>query len=154
MSGMPSYHPAAVALQTLFTLATETEREIARGMGINPTDFRALSALEFAGPLTVGRLADELGATAATTTAIVNRLESRGYVVRHRGTDDRRQVLVSATPASAEGIMALMRPLMTATDQHLQALPAAEQKAVTDFLDAAQQLMRGHLRTLSDKDTR
>ena len=152
MSATP-YHPAAAALQTLFTLATETEREIARGMGINLTDFRALSALESLGPVPVGRLADELGATPATATAIVNRLERRGYVVRHRVTDDRRQVQVSTTPASSDGIMALMRPLMTATDKHLKALPAAEQKAVTDFLGVAAHLMRGHLRTLSEKDT-
>ncbi|MBP1137373.1 DNA-binding MarR family transcriptional regulator [Arthrobacter sp. PvP023] len=147
------YHPAAVALQGLFTLANETERELARGMGINLTDFRALSALERSGPVTVGKLAEDLGATPATTTAIVNRLESRGYVARHRGADDRRQVQVSTTPESSKGIMALMRPLMTATDQHLKALPAAQQSAVADFLDVARHLMRDHLRTLSERDS-
>lgn len=149
----PKYHPAAVALEALFALANETEREIARGMGINLTDFRALSALERSGPVTVGKLAEDLGATPATTTAIVNRLESRGYVARHRGADDRRQVQVSTTPESSQGIMDLMRPLMTATDRHLQALPAAQQGAVADFLDVARQLMRDHLATLSERDS-
>ena len=66
-------HPAALALQGLFTLANETEREVARRLGLNLTDYRALSALAQSGPVTVGRLAEDLGATPATTTAIVSR---------------------------------------------------------------------------------
>ena len=120
-----SYHPAALALQGLFTLANETEREIARSLGLNLTDYRALSALAQSGPVTVGKLAEDLGATPATTTAIVSRMEARGYMERHRNTEDRRQVQVSVTPAASHEIMNLMRPLMTATNEHLQALPAA-----------------------------
>lgn len=147
-----SYHPAAWSLQGLFTLANETEREVARKLGLNLTDYRALSALEQSGPVTVGKLAEDLGATPATTTAIVGRLESHGYAARHRGTDDRRQVQVSTTPAASRGIMNLMRPLMAATNEHIKALPAADQAAVADFLDVAQHLMRDHLHTLSEKD--
>jgi DNA-binding MarR family transcriptional regulator len=147
-------HPAALALQGLFNLANETEREVARRLGLNLTDYRALSALAQSGPVTVGRLAGDLGATAATATAIVSRLESRGYVARHRNTDDRRQVQVSVTPAASQGIMNLMRPLMAATNEHIKALPAADQAVVADFLDVAQRLMRDHLHTLSEKDAR
>lgn len=147
-------HPATLALQSLFTLANETEREIARDMGLNLTDFRALSALEHSGPVTVGTLAADLGATPATTTAIVSRLESRGYASRHRSTDDRRQVQVRATPASFTGIMSLMRPLMTASNEHLRALPTADQTVIADFLHVAQGLMRTHLEALSGKDAR
>ena len=43
------YHPATLALQGLFALANETEREIARVMGLNLTDYRALSALAQSG---------------------------------------------------------------------------------------------------------
>lgn len=147
-------HPAALALQGLFTLANETEREVARRLGLNLTDYRALSALAQSGPVTVGRLAEDLGATPATTTAIVSRMEARGYVERHRNTEDRRQVQVSVTPAADRGIMNLMMPLMTATNEHIQALPADQQAVVADFLDVAQHLMRDHLHTLSGKDAR
>lgn len=147
-----SYHPAALALQGLFTLANETEREIARVMGLNLTDFRALSALAQSGPVTVGRLAEDLGSTPATTTAIVSRMESRGYMERHRSTEDRRHVQVRVTPAANRGIMNLMRPLMTATNDHITALPADHRAVVADFLDVAQHLMRDHLHALSEKD--
>ncbi|WP_024365280.1 MarR family winged helix-turn-helix transcriptional regulator [Arthrobacter sp. TB 26] len=147
-----SFHPAAFTLQGMFTLANETERELARNLELNLTDFRALSVLAQLGPVTVGKLAAELGATPATTTAIVSRLVSRGYVARHRGTGDRRQVHVSATPAAARKITTLMQPLVNATNEHIQALPASQQSVVADFLDVAQHLMRDHLHTLSMKD--
>lgn len=142
------YHAAAVALQDLLTLANETEREVARRLGLNLTDYRALSALAQSGPMTVGNLGEKLGATAATTTAIVSRLESRGYAERLRSAEDRRHVHVSATPAASREVMDLMRPLMTATNEHIISLPDAHQNAVTDFLHAAQRLMQDHLNTL------
>jgi len=148
------HHPATLALQSLFTLANETEREIARVMGLNLTDYRALSALAQSGPVTVGKLAEDLGATPATTTAIVSRMESRGYVERHRSTEDRRHVQVRVTPAATREIMNLMRPLMAVTNQHITALPADHRAVVADFLDVAQHLMRDHLHTLSEKDAR
>ena len=148
------HHPATLALQSLFTLANETEREIARVMGLNLTDYRALSALAQSGPVTVGRLAEDLGATAATTTAIVSRMESRGFVERQRSTGDRRHVRVSITPAATREIMNLMRPLMAVTNEHIKALPADHRAVVADFLDVAQHLMRDHLHTLSEKDAR
>jgi len=147
-------HPATLALQGLFTLANETEREIARAMGLNLTDYRALSTLAQSGPVTVGKLAEDLGATPATATAIVSRMEARGYMTRHRNTEDRRQVQVSVTQEASRGIMNLMRPLMAAANEHLESLPAAHQTVIADFLDVAQHLMRDHLHTLSEKDPR
>ena len=148
----PPYHPAAVALQAVLTLANETEREVARQLGLNLTDYRALSALAQSGPMTVGNFAAKLGASAATTTAIVNRLENHGYVERLRGGEDRRHVHISATAAASRNILHLMRPLMDATNQHIESLPAAHQGAVAEFLHTAQRLMQEHLHTLSTKD--
>jgi MarR family transcriptional regulator, organic hydroperoxide resistance regulator len=148
-----TYHPAAIALQAVLTLANETEREVAGKLGLNLTDYRALSALAQSDPMTVGNLAAKLGATAATTTAIVSRLEKHGYAERLRGADDRRHVHVRATGSASRDVMHLMRPLMDATNQHIESLPAPHQDAVADFLHAAQRLMQDHLHTLSTKDT-
>ncbi|WP_426766090.1 MarR family winged helix-turn-helix transcriptional regulator [Pseudarthrobacter sp. 1G09] len=149
----PPYHPAALALQALFDLATQTEREVARRLELNLTDYRALSALSHSGPVTVGKLAETLGATAATTTAIVSRLEAHGYAERLRSDEDRRHVHVSATPTATKDVMDLMRPLMASTNQHIEALPRIRQDAVSDFLSVAMHLMQDHLHSLSEKET-
>lgn len=136
----------------MFTLANETEREVAGRLGLNLTDYRALSVLAQLGPVPVGTLAAELGSTAATTTAIVNRLEAHTYVERLRTSGDRRQVHVKATPAASRKIADLMRPLMDATSEHLKTLPAAHQAVVADFLGVALHLMQDHLHTLTEKE--
>ncbi len=151
MTGMP-FHPVAYALQGLITLSNEIERELARVLGVNLTDYRALStlaALSGSEPVTVGKLAGQLGATSATTTAIVNRLESRGYVQRERGDDDRRHVRVRVTPAAYQRIMHLMEPLTTGTNEYVWSLPPHEQRVVEDFFGVAQRHMRDQLATLS-----
>ncbi|MCU1516120.1 MAG: MarR family transcriptional regulator [Pseudarthrobacter sp.] len=152
--GAEPFHPAAFTLQALYTLATETEREVARRLALNLTDYRALSVLAQSGPVTVGALAAELGATAATTTAIISRLETHGYVARRRGAGDRRQVHVSVTPAATAQITDLVQPLMTAANSYLTALPPAHQAVVGDFLEATLLQMQDHLHTLSQKDDR
>lgn len=153
MTGTP-YHPAAFGLQGVIALSNELERELARAMGLHPTDYRALSALSQAGPLAVGALAERLGATAATTTAIVNRLEGHGYVLRQRVDGDRRQVQVTVAPAGFQRIMDLMTPLLVATNEHLLSLSADEQRAIAEFLDVAQQQLRDHLHALTSREDR
>lgn len=49
------------------------------------------------GNKTMGEIADRLGVTVSTPTTTVNRLIDKGYVCRHTGEEDRRQVLVSLT---------------------------------------------------------
>lgn len=142
------YHPAAHALQGLITLSHEIERELARRLSLNLTDYRALSTLSQSGAVPVGRLAEQLGATPATTTAIVNRLESRGYVERQRVDGDRRQVQVSVTPRAYQRIMELMRPLMAATNESIWALPPQHQDVVESFFLLALQQLSEHLRSL------
>jgi DNA-binding MarR family transcriptional regulator len=59
----------------------------------------ALSVLVFAGPMSLGRLADLEQVSPPAITKTVGLLERAGLVARERSTEDRRVVLVSATPA-------------------------------------------------------
>ena len=61
-----------------------------------------LTSLETSGPLPMGRLADALDVSVASTTGIVDRMEERGLVERRHGDVDRRIVSVSVTPAGHE----------------------------------------------------
>lgn len=148
----PSFHPAALGFQGVISLSNEIERELARALGVNLTDYRALAALSETGAIPVGRLAARLGATPATTSAALDRLEARGYVRRERVDDDRRQVSVSVTTAAYQRIMGLMGPLMRTLDSHAWSLPPEDQRAVSEFVAVAQGELRRHLESLSQQD--
>lgn len=145
----PKYHPTAFTLQGIIDLSNELERELARLLGLNLTDYRALSMLAGSGPVNVGGLADQLGASAATTTAIVNRLEHGGYVERERAEGDRRLVRVRVTDAGSRRVMKLMVPLIAATSDHLWSLSADAQAAVGDFFEIVRGQMREHLAVMA-----
>jgi DNA-binding MarR family transcriptional regulator len=61
-----------------------------------------LTALEAEGPLAMKRLAEAMDVSDASATGIVDRMEKRGLVERRHGTEDRRVVLVYATPAGEQ----------------------------------------------------
>ena len=151
--GVPE-HPASSTLRALFGLANETEREVARALELNLTDYRAFTVLSESGPLTVGALAEKLSATAATTTAIVGRLEMHGCVERARSTEDRRQVHVNVTEAASARVKELLQPLAAAAAAQLDALEPDHQLVVADFLGSVVNLMQDHLNSLSAEGAR
>ncbi len=67
-------------------------------LGISPSRLSALSVVVFAGPLGIGELAAAEGVAAPTMTRLVDGLERDGLVGRGPDPDDRRGVLVRATP--------------------------------------------------------
>ena len=84
-------HSAALHLLRLL----RTEDDV---LGISPPRLSALSVVVYAGPLTIGALAHAEGVRPPTMTRLVDGLERDGLIVRERGPDDRRSVVVRATP--------------------------------------------------------
>ncbi|WP_314324518.1 MarR family transcriptional regulator [Paenarthrobacter ilicis] len=146
-------HPVAATLHALLALANQTEREASRSLGLNLTDYRALTVLAESGPITVGALAAEMGATAATTTAVVSRLEAHALVERLRGTEDRRHVHVAVTEDASGRLAALAGPVLPAASAHLEGLAPEHQRVMGDFLNDMKQLMEQHLQTLAGKES-
>jgi DNA-binding MarR family transcriptional regulator len=76
---------------------------------LNGTERHCLSFLVRSGPQTASAIAREVRLTPAAVTALVDRLERRGYVRRSGDPGDRRRVFVSAaeqTAALAEAVYA------------------------------------------------
>jgi DNA-binding MarR family transcriptional regulator len=71
---------------------------VAQYLGVNRTDLRGLDVLLEQGEATPGYLADALGLTTGSITAMVDRLEKLGYVERRPDPSDRRRVAVRPTP--------------------------------------------------------
>jgi DNA-binding MarR family transcriptional regulator len=79
--------------------ATEMlDHAAAEYLGIDDTAFRCLDVLDQEGAMTAGRLAERARLSPGATTALIDRLEAKGYARRTRDTEDRRRVLVEIAP--------------------------------------------------------
>jgi len=75
--------------------------QTAKGAGLEPQQYLLLLAIRGLDPrreASIRALAERLSLRHHSTVELVDRLESHGLVKRTRGTEDRRQVLVSLEP--------------------------------------------------------
>ncbi len=79
----------------------ECRRALATALGIGATEANALAELSFNGARTPSDLAERLGLASPSVTALVDRLEHAGLVVRRRHPVDRRSVFIEMTPTGA-----------------------------------------------------
>jgi DNA-binding MarR family transcriptional regulator len=115
---------------------------VADRLGLNPTDHKVMSILERHGPLAAGEIAQRTGLATASVTALLDRLERRGFVVRRPDPTDRRRVIVEAT---AEGV-ARFAPYFAGRRDSLARLYAAytvdELAVILDFLQRSSERLR------------
>ena len=101
------------ALQAYQRSTQAFDDEVGQVLDLNPVDLRCLDWLT-EGPLSASRLAEATGLSAAATTAMIDRLEKKGFVRRRKHETDRRQVLVEMTDAGQARTWALYGPLVEA----------------------------------------
>ncbi|MCU1482700.1 MAG: hypothetical protein JWQ19_3486 [Subtercola sp.] len=86
-----------------------------------------LSRLQKSGALTLTQLSEIARVAPASMSQSVNRLTSAGYATRTPDPDDRRQVLISATPEGAALALAARAQRNAWLDTRLEALSPADQ---------------------------
>lgn len=77
---------------------------IAESLGLTLSELAALEHVSSAGQLTPGELSRRLHLKSGSVTTLVDRLEQRKYLERHRHPGDRRKVLLRVTPTATEHI--------------------------------------------------
>ncbi len=110
--------------------------------GLTAPRLSALSVIVFGGPLTLGALAAAEQVRPPTMTRLVTALERDGLVIRQPNPDDRRQVLLRATPAGRR-LLEEGRARRTSTlARRLAALPPADLEALVRAADLLERLSR------------
>lgn len=135
--------------------STQAFDEAVRGRyGLSITEGMCLSEL-FHGPRTAGALAAASGLTPAAITALIDRLEARGFVTRTRSSEDRRKVMVEMGPRAHDMAERYYGPIGNEGLRALQKFTDQELEIVRRFLDDAVELQERHLAALQvlDADT-
>lgn len=95
---------ALVAIRRIVRAAEFASRDLARTTGLTPSQLIVLQIVAREGEPGAGAIAEAARLSQATVTALLDKLEARGLVIRNRGSQDRRRVSVELT---AEGRRAL-----------------------------------------------
>ena len=87
------------AVRALGSATYAYRRAVAAEAGLGTADLVALSLLHREQPQQASQIGEWAGLTPGSVTALLHRLESRGFLTRTRPTHDRRSIHVSLTPA-------------------------------------------------------
>jgi DNA-binding MarR family transcriptional regulator len=108
---------------------------ISREIGISVPEMLALEYLDADGSVGPSELARRLQMTSGAMTALVDRLEENGQVVRERHPADRRRVLVKRTRRADDDLTAEIAPMAMEILELAETLDDAERQAVGRFFD-------------------
>jgi DNA-binding MarR family transcriptional regulator len=129
------------------------ENLAAERLGIGRTDLHCINAIENAGGLTAGQLAERAGLTSGAVTGVVDRLERAGFARRVPDPDDRRRVKLEVTPEFYARAAAIWGPLREDWEAALSArFTAAELSRITEFLRLTNEVGRRQLKRLGESD--
>lgn len=107
---------------------------VGRKMGLNIADSECLSLLSIQGVATPKELARYTGLTTGSTTAMLDRLEQAGYIVRKPNPQDRRGVLVETSEQYAHAVRPFVTGVQQAHHELLNRYSDEELKTIADFL--------------------
>jgi len=102
-----------------------------------PSHLRALRALHHQTPLAMKDLADQLGLTPPSVTALTRRLVQTGLLARRAHAEDSRVALLELTDAGHALHRALTDEQLRGMQRLLAALSAEEQQTLLDLLERA-----------------
>ena len=108
---------------------------LSRKVGISVPEMLALEYLDADGSIGPSELARRLRMTSGAMTALVDRLEDSGHVVRERHPADRRRVLVTRTKKADADLAAETAPMAIEVLDLAESLDGAERQAVGRFFD-------------------
>lgn len=132
--GTTALADAVAELQTELNRSDRTAAEESR-VG-SAEDIQVLRLLLGTGPLRVGELARRRSASAATTSARLDRLEKRGFIARERVPDDRRAVWARLTEEGRSVAEASRAARHRALASLSPSFPIDAVRALTDALSA------------------
>lgn len=103
--------------------------------GLNVTDMECLRLLFSKGVATPSELARQTGLTSGAATAMLDRLEKAGLIVRQPNPNDRRGTLITPAASAAEKAASWFASARTAQDALISRYSEHELKIIADVFE-------------------
>jgi DNA-binding MarR family transcriptional regulator len=115
-------------------LALVLHQAVAERFGLHPTDLKCLDIAAREEAPTAGRIAELTAMSTSAVTALLDRLERRGFVERYRDPADRRKVYIRSTGRHEQQVGEVFAPLFAATSALLEDSSTADLAVLHRFL--------------------
>lgn len=137
----PRTDSALRAIRRLLRAARLSEKQLATATGLTPSQLVVLQEVARHGETTAGAIAAKVQFSQATVTSIVDRLAERGFVVRSRREQDRRQVWVTATEPGTAALSSAPDMMQDRFRDRFEQLPDWEQAMIVAMLERLNALL-------------
>lgn len=118
-------------------------------VGLSINDEKTLDILNQLGPLTAGAIAEQTGLATPSVTALIDRLEKKGFVQRVRDPEDRRRVIVTLNPQRFAELYALFGAFVHSMDEMLSPFSEEQLRVILDYLQRSTQFIREETNKMS-----
>ena len=124
----------------------------AKRMGLEASELSTLEHLQAAGPMTLGQLGKRLSMSPGAVTALVDRLEKKGYVERLLNPKDRRSALLRETNTGLMDSLKHLWPYIEEMKGIEGGFSEEEREVIARFLSAATEATHRHAGTLGSRE--
>lgn len=132
---------ALIAIRRIMRAAEFAARDLSRASGLTPSQMVVLQIIARAGAPSAGAIARAARLSQATVTALLDKLEQRGLLLRRRAPEDRRRVTVELTPAGREALATTPDVLQNRFASRFDKLPSWEQAGIVAALERVAALL-------------
>ena len=135
------YDHVLVALRRIIRATDLQSKKLARETGLTLPQYMILQILKDNDEATIGSIAQEINLTQATVTTIIDRMQARDIVTRHRNPQDMRKVNVRMTDTGRELLKLGPATLQDRFGERFAKLPQWEQHGIVATLQRVATLM-------------
>jgi DNA-binding MarR family transcriptional regulator len=139
----------ARAFQRLDASHRRMRRTFATNLGLSASEFNALMLISQIHQLTPKQLASQLGLTNGAVTAMTDRLDADGWIVRTPNPSDRRSLYLEVTPKGAEAVTKVASDYL---DMVATAVATSEQLSSADIAELVEHTADVMLAAVDDLD--
>lgn len=132
-----AFEALASAVRENSTATVLFHTAIAARVGLSASDMKTLELITRLGPLTAGQIGEQTGLASASVTALIDRLENKGFVQRVRDPEDGRRVIVQPVPAALARIDAAFAGLSPSLGETLATYTTEQLEFLAEFLGEA-----------------
>lgn len=135
---METYERVLLELRKITRAIELRSKQLSRESGLTGPQLLVMRAIRESGNgLTVGGVARSVNLSQATVTAILDRLERKGYLQRRRSDEDKRRVEVTLSVSGMELLARAPAPLQ---EEFIQAFSELKEWEQTQILSSLQRL--------------